>query len=217
MSPENIMVIMLPFTHKMFESSTVQKAYKKGAYIYHEGEDAQGAYWVLKGRVKLWKDNTGSSRSLIFYFIHPFEIFGLIDFFNRAKTRRCAATAIDNEVIVQYISFSELERCAFKDHAVNFAVIQFLIKNYESSWQRFHELKDGDISLKIFRVIQKLANEKGIITDAGIELRGIRHQELADYLGVSRQSVSVAMNNCRKEGKIEYDRNRILIKISNHG
>jgi len=194
---------MHQFTHKILESSTVQKTYKKGAYIYHEGEGAKGVYRVLEGRVKLWKNNTGFHRSIIFYMVHPFELFGLLDFFDRTETRRCAAIAMDNEVVVQFIPFSEFERYAFKDHIASFAIIQSLIKNCESYWERFCELKGGNINLMVFRALQKLANEKGIITDTGIILKGIKHQELADYIGVSRQSVTRLMNNYRKEGKID--------------
>jgi len=206
---------MLRFEHNLFDSSTIRKTYKKGANIYQEGNNAQVVFRVMEGRVKIWKNNPELNRKIILYIVHPFELFGVIDFFNKSKTRRCVATAMDNKVVVQYIPFSEFKRNIVKDHRLNFAIIQSLIMNYELCWERFRELTGREVNLKVYRAIQKLAKDKGIVTETGIVLKGIKQQELADYIGVSRQSVTAAMVQYKKEGKIDYDRDRILIKQRN--
>ena len=51
--------------NKIFESSKAKTDFKKGAFIYHEGEVADGVYRVIQGRVKLLKHDTDFKRSII--------------------------------------------------------------------------------------------------------------------------------------------------------
>ena len=95
---------------KLFERSNISKIYRKGQYIYQEGEVPRGIFRIQIGRVKLWKQGSGFYRSLILYFVFQTEIFGVIDFFKGGKERRCSAIAMDEEVVIQFIPISEFNR-----------------------------------------------------------------------------------------------------------
>lgn len=198
------------FTHKIFGLPLKQKNYKKGSYIYHENEAALGVYRVLKGRVKLQKKSS-KPRSIIFHLVHPSEIFGILELLVDKRKRRCGAIALDKEVIVEFIPFSEFKKHIEADPSIILSIIQFLVIREKSNWSRYCELQTRNNYKKVFRAILKLANEKGIRTNKGIILKGISHQDLGDFIGVSRQSVTMTLVKLKEENKIEYNRKQIII------
>lgn len=200
------------FINKMFEFSTEQETYKKGAYIYHNDEIAQGVFKVLKGRVKLSKSSTVINRMITFYFVHPSGIFGTMEFFFHKRIRRCAAIAIDDEVIVQHIPYSEFERYMHIDPVGSLEIVQSMIKCSNICWDKCYELQRNDIVQRVFNTLETLATENGRMTEKGIEIEGMSHQELANYIGISRQSVSSSLSELREKKIIEYNRKCILIK-----
>lgn len=197
---------------KLFEQSDSSKVYRKGQYIYREDEQARGIFRVQKGRVKIWKLGSSFTRSLILYFVHASESFGIIDFFKEGKKRRCSATAMDNEVIVQFIPLSKVERFLYRDAEFRQEVIQLLVQFEQTTFEKYVELQMNLIDEKVYRALQTLAKVKGKRTEAGIILETIIHQDLSDYIGISRQSVTNSINILKALGLIEYNRKIILVK-----
>jgi len=197
---------------KLFERSNISKIYRKGQYIYQEGEVHRGIFRIQIGRVKLWKQGSGFYRSLILYFVFQTEIFGVIDFFKGGKERRCSAIAMDEEVVIQFIPISEFNRVMFGD--ANFIKQMFeLVVDWEQIiYEKYVELQSNNIDIRVYKVLQYLAKRKGTLTVKGIVLKTITHQDISDYVGISRQSVTYAFKNLEKAGKIEYNRKHILIK-----
>jgi CRP/FNR family transcriptional regulator, anaerobic regulatory protein len=203
--------IKLKGLDKIFKSSNVIKTYRKGDIIYYEGDIAKRVYRVLKGRVKIWKYGQKSDRKIIFYFIHPLEIFGTIDFINKDRVCRFFASALDNEVIIQYVSYNTFEKALLEDHDLRLEVIQSLIKADHGNMAKYFDSEANDLTQRVFNTIKKLAHRNGLLLEGKIFLEAIPQKELADYFGVSRQSITTALNNLRRNGKIEYNRNRIII------
>lgn len=199
---------------KLFETVNVQKTYRKGEYIYHKGESVSGIYKVLKGRVKLWKRSKKNNRNLLFYFVHSSEIFGILDNFNNSGVRRFSAITVDKYVVVQYVPYSDFVKYLQSNPNLCLVIIRYLLKKCEINWEKYCELLVDNTSQRVFKAIQKMANENGSTTNRGVILKGINHQDLADFTGVTRQSVAAAMSKFRRENKIEYNRNEILIKKS---
>lgn len=198
------------FTYKIFGALLRQKSYKKGSYIYHQDEAALGVYRVLKGRVKLQKKSS-KPRSIIFYLIHPSEVFGMLELLMDKRKRRCDAIALDKEVIIEYIPLSEFKKNIENDPVIVLSIIQILVNQEKSNWSKYCELQTRNNYKKVFRAILKLAKKRGIQTPKGIALKGMGHQDLANYIGVSRQSVTSTLIKLKQENKIEYNRKQIII------
>ncbi len=200
---------------KLFEHSNNSKVYRKGQYIYQEGELARGIFRVQKGRVKIWKLGSSFTRSLILYFAHASDSFGIIDFFKEGTKRRCSATAMDDEVIVQFVPLSKVESCLYRNAEFRQEVFNLLSNTEQINYEKYKELQSRDINKRVFIALQYLAKRKGVWSNEGFVLPNITHQDLSDYIGISRQSVTFAFNKLKEEGLIEYNRRRIIIKRKN--
>jgi hypothetical protein len=60
--------------------------------------------------------------------LYPLDIFGIIDFLDKERICRCSATALDAQVIFQYISFESFEKQILKNNELRVEVIKALIK-----------------------------------------------------------------------------------------
>jgi len=60
--------------------------------------------------------------------------------------------------------------------------------------------------------LRRLAEQYGVSAENGTLVTAFTHQELSEVIGVSRQSVTSAMNKLQRDGLIQYRRQWILIK-----
>ena len=197
---------------KLFEQSDSSKVYRKGQYIYREDEQARGIFRVQKGRVKIWKLGSSFTRSLILYFVHASDSFGIIDFFKEGKKRRCSATAMDDDVIVQFVPLSKVESCLYRNAEFRQEIFNLLANSEQIIFEKYKELQTRDINVRVYRALQYLAKRKGVLSSEGFILPNITHQDLSDYIGISRQSVTFAFNKLKEDGLIDYNRKQIVVK-----
>lgn len=189
----------------------VPKKYQKGSYIFREGDTTDGVYQVLEGRVKLMKKGRKVNRSITFHLMNPLDVFGILENLTGQDTRRCAAVAMDTNVRILYMPFEKFSRSFLGTYEGKMAMIKSLHADQNSIWNKHNDFRETNIAEKVFRVLQELANQGGIETARGTLIKGISHKELAHYIGLSRQIVTVAMNDLKRTGKIEYSRKQISI------
>ena len=199
------------FTYSRVKDLPFWEIYQKKDFIYHEGDCTQGVYQILEGRVKLWKKYSGSKRNLTLYIVKTFEFFGVLEPFMEQDKRRCAAIAMDKRVVIQHISFADFKEKYLSDYEKKMNVLRTFGNQQKIVWEKHNEYQEVNMADKVYRMLQRLSQEVGISTDDGVLVEGISHQELADYIGLSRQIVTVAMNVLKKANRIEYGRKRILI------
>jgi len=197
---------------KLFDQSDNIKIYQKRQLIFQEHVQVKGIFRVQKGRVKIWRHGPGFTRSHIFYFIHAFEPFGIIDFFTEAKKRRCSATAMDDEVIVQFVHLSEVQKSINSDSEFGQEIFNLIASSKQIIAEKYSVLKTKNMNEKVFRALQNLAKRKGTISKTGIMLPHITHKDLSDYIGITRQSITASLTGLKKAGLIDYNRRWILVK-----
>ena len=139
------------------------------------------------------------------------EIFGIIDFFDSKQIRRFSATALDKEVILQFISFDNFETHFFTSPGLRVEVLNSVIRIKMETEEKYYDSQTFDLTQRVLRAIKRLANRKSLQNEKEKFLEAITHKELSDYIGVSRQSITLTLNILKNEGKIKYDRNRITI------
>jgi CRP/FNR family transcriptional regulator len=189
------------------KSSLKPQVYAKGAFIYKEGDQAKYLYMVLKGRVKLLKrGRRGSTRNVILRVVQPHEEFGILDFFDASLIRRYDAVAMDNEVILSPTLFSEFKIVLENDLQLQTKLCREFIQMSNNLWFTYQNLNLNYTIDKVTIALKKLASSYGKATDNGVEVQGYTHQELAEVIGISRQSVSTSLAYLQKEGFLRYRR-----------
>ncbi len=180
------------------------KSYKKGEYVFREGEHLSDIFILVEGKIHLQKDDYWGNRSILSE-ISVGEMFGEAYSSPESGSLLNDVVAIENSEIVFFDVKRILTTC--------------------SSACRFHNMIVQNmffaISDKNRRLVQKLGHMSGRTTRAKLisylseesKRQGssvftvpFNRQQLADYLSVDRSAMSNELCKMRDEGLIKFEK-----------
>lgn len=186
-------------------------SFQKNRTIYYEGSPKKGVYRVLKGRVKLCKHPIYTFRTMLFHLVYPSDFFGLSDFFNPSRISYFTAIAMDEEVLVEFISSAKFKEYMAQNTDFFLTIFQSFLEREENIWERYWYQRFENSYHIVYQGLQRLAKEIGVKKEEGTLIYDINQKELADYLGMYRQRINDAFYRLEREGKISYNRQYILL------
>jgi len=189
---------------------TIEKNLRKGTIIFMEGDKGEAFYFIKSGKVKIYK-TTPDGRELIFAILSDGDVFAEVALFNDVAYPAGAEVLEDS--CIGMIRNEDLEDLIKKNSDIALHVIKVFSKKLYSSQQKVKELALGDTYARTAQTIIKLAQSNGKETSEGIELQlNLSRQDLANLIGTARETVSRALSQFKKEGSINIDRKKIIIK-----
>lgn len=187
---------------KMVDQSTFTTTAPKGKIVYMPGETGEVLYLVMKGTVHLYRLSS-EGRKLIMQIVGPETFFGEMPLIGRYMRDLFAEAAEDCTICA--IGRADVERLILTKP-------QVALRMLEEIGQRMHDVQErlGDSAFKgiparIASLLLKLSN------DGAQPIKGTTHQDLADMLGVYRETVTNALDGLRDEAIIGTGRAKISI------
>jgi CRP-like cAMP-binding protein len=192
-----------PATHALFGSIELMGAsmtFKKGAEIYGENEPADFVYKLMSGTARSYKIlNDGRRQIQGFYF--PGDIFGL-----EAGTEHDSAAEAMSDVTVLVVRRSAILSAANRDSDV--ARQLWAYTSNELNHARRHAMLLVKTAQE--RVASFLLQLAGRCTGNAVELPMSR-QDIADYLGLTIETVSRTLTQFQDEAAIELPSSRRVV------
>ncbi|SDK02493.1 Crp/Fnr family transcriptional regulator [Natronincola ferrireducens] len=212
----NILKKMPVFTHlkdedieKISKIST-ERHFKKGTIIFMEGDPGEAFYFIKSGKVKVYK-TTPDGREHIFTILSEGGVFAEVTLFNDICYPASAEILEDAEIGM--IKNKDLEDLVRTNAEIALQIIKVLSKKLFYSQQKVKELALGDTYSRIAKSLLTFADDHGTEKEDGIEMKlNISRQELANMIGTARETVSRALSQFKKEGSIEIQGKKIIIK-----
>lgn len=191
-----------PDDMKMIVESTVMTTAKKGKMIYMPGETGEVLFLLKKGSVHLYRLSS-EGRKLIVQTVGPMTFFGEMAVVGQNMQDLFAEAA--EECLVCVMGRPDVERLILsKPHVA--------LRMLEEIGQRMHDVQErlGDSAFKgiparVSSLLLKLSNE------GAQPIKGTTHQDLADMLGVYRETVTNALDSLRDQGLVEVRRKEIIV------
>lgn len=195
---------------EQISSVTIVKNLRKGTIIFMEGDRGEAFYFIKHGKVKVYK-TTPDGRELIFAILSDGDVFAEVALFNDVAYPAGAEVLEDS--CIGMIRNEDLENLIKKNAEIALHIIKVFSKKLYNSQQKVKELALGDTYTRTAQTIIKLAQNNGKQTTEGIELQlDLSRQDLANLIGTARETVSRALSQFKKEGSIDIDRKKIVIK-----
>ena len=193
---------------RMFRcSKTVERSFENESYIFRQGETPRHLFLVLEGKVIIAKDFASGRRDVLFV-VEQGDVFGEMFLFADAGNYWYDAIA-QGKVRVLEIPWNFFH-CfcsnACEHHRMitrNMLEIQSE-KNF-SMTRKLHLLSGTTLRERISLGRLEQAGEDHVVNLT------MNREELADYLGTTRPSLSRELMKMQQEKLIEADRNRIRI------
>jgi CRP/FNR family transcriptional regulator, cyclic AMP receptor protein len=186
----------------------VARAYRKNQVIFLEEETGNYMYLVLSGKVKVAKAGVGGKETILA--IHRTgDFFGEMSLLD-GKTAPATVSAMEDAKIIS-VSGTDFHKYLLHNEKVMQQIIQVLCARLRQVWQT-QSLSSSTADARIRMGIYQLAKRHGIRDAHGtiIDLK-ITHQELAEMVGTSRETVTRVLTRLREQRIIEVDQRRITL------
>jgi CRP/FNR family nitrogen fixation transcriptional regulator len=169
--------------------------YKQGTEIYGEKEPANYVYQVKKGAVRSYKLLSDGRRQIAAFHLVG-DIFGLVN----GDTHRFTAEAVV-ETTLRLVKRQSLETVANSDTVVTRTLMSMTAKNLQHAED--HMLLLGR-KTALERVAAFLAEMDQRSTAAGVMSLPMTRRDIADYLGLTLETVSRTLSQMRSAGVLDF-------------
>jgi CRP/FNR family transcriptional regulator, cyclic AMP receptor protein len=176
-------------------------SYPAGAILFMEGDEAQGVYIVCPGRVKLLTTNS-EGKTLIFKIAKPGDILGLHATLSGAAHEITAETLQPAQLA--YVSREDFLKFIKENGDACLQVAQHLGRDCNSAYEVIRSIGlSSSVEEKLARFLLDWSGD-GQPANLGVKVKlSLTHEEIAQLIGCSRESVSRSFSDFKRKGLVE--------------
>ncbi len=177
--------------------------------IYLPGDPGDSLFFVNVGRIKISKV-TRDGKALTLGYYDPPELFGETCL-TAGEPREEMAEAMEDSLLTE-ISRGRFEDLLKQHGRLGFQMTKLLAKRRLDLENKLETLVFRDVTSKLAELLLELAKEHGIEDARGtlVALK-ITHQELANLIGSTRETVSLTLSQFKKKKLICTEGRRVII------
>ncbi len=186
------------------------KKVSKGSFLYFPNDKLRHIFYLKKGSIKTGA-YSDEGKEIITAIIKQHEILGEMGLVGQTQHKEYAQTIEDCEIGI--INLSVASKLMYTSHYFNNLITLMLGKKLINTQRRLESLVFEDVPTRIINFLCELAHEKGIAI--GFEIlvaNALTHQEIANIVGTSRQTVTTVLNKLRQQNLIYFNRKKLLIR-----
>ncbi len=173
---------------------------RRGQLIYAPGETGEALFILKAGHVRLYR-LAADGRKLVLATLAPGAVFGEMAAIAQSMTDSFAE-AID-ECVVCIMSRVDIEQVMLDHPTVAVQMVRLLSSRLHEAENKLEQMAFAPVPERVARLLLTLAQ--------GGEVAGYSHQELADMIGTSRETVSRALVELKTAAIVEIDRRCIRL------
>ncbi|MCI1859427.1 MAG: Crp/Fnr family transcriptional regulator [Sporolactobacillus sp.] len=184
--------------------------FKKDTNIYWEGDHADKLYYLVKGRVKLYK-SAYDGKDLVLHYFTPGDLFGELTCFGSDEYAYTAH--VDEACTVGVIAESDFEALLLPNPGMSFEFMQWI-----GLMSRYTQIKLRDLLFygkngALASTLLRMAHGYGRQEEDGIHYTiGLTNSDLAQLIGSTRETVNRMLQSWKRDGAIGYHHGEIIIK-----
>ena len=192
------------------EAISSSATYPKGAVLFVEGQEPRGVFVICNGRVKL-STSSSQGKSLIIRIAEQGELVGLPGSISGKPYEVTAETL--GPIQANFIHREDLLKFLSENGDAALRVAEMLCHIYHATYQEVKYLGlSGTAAEKLARFIVDLTERKG---QGATPLRAtvtLTHEEIAETIGSSRETVTRLFASFKRKHLIEIHGSTLLIK-----
>ncbi len=180
--------------------------------IFSVGEPADFFYILSEGSVKIGTHHE-DGREIIKQVLHPRMVFGELALIQQRIPHHNFATSLSTMTTYYQIAVERFRQIMDQNPQLTMGVISMIGYKLLQTENQLESLIFKDARGRIIDFILENAHQCG--RQVGLETllkHSLTQQDIANYTGTSRQTVTAVFNDLRKTNKIYFTRNSILIR-----
>jgi len=177
--------------------------------IYLPGDPGQAVYFLSVGRVKISKVTRDGKELTLDYRVagDPFGELCLIE----GGAREDMAEAMDTSLVIE-VERGIFERLVQKEGLIGFRLVKVLAQRRRELEGKIENLIFKDVNSKLAELLLRLGQDYGVDDSRGtlVSLK-ITHQEMANLIGSTRETVSLTLSQFKRSGLIATEGRRVIL------
>ena len=185
--------------------------YRKGETVFQAGSPGENVYILTHGRVKIYALSP-AGRSVILWFCFPGEMFGLAEMARAGRREVYCQACADSEALV--IPQPKFKALLESDTQAAMLILDLLSCRLRGLTDMLLNFTADDVTTRVVKLLIRLSARYGKpLSPAGtlVDIH-LTHQEIADMVGVTRQSVSTVLSALKREGLLSVKKHCIYIQ-----
>ncbi len=191
------------------ESVGVPRLLDDGRYLFRQADPSAAVYIVMSGRLKLVR-TAANGREILVEIRGVGELVGELGVID-GRERSAAARAMGHVELltIDAVKFGDL---LTGEASISNAVLKSLAARMRQTVERRVQAGVGDVRYQLCGRLLELIDEPEVRTNEPVDVESpLTQQELADWLGISRDAVVIALQRLRTDGVVETGRRKIRV------
>ena len=195
---------------KKIVDMTGHKSYKKGDLLCSEGEKSDTLFIINEGGVKISK-LTKDGKEQIIHILTSGDFFGELSLFSNNETYNFDVYAI-SDLKICTLTKRNMDEILMNNPEISLKLLQVITKRLTQTENLAQNLATNDAEIRIAYMLLEFAEKYGVPTDQGLQVKlPINREEMANYVGVTRETISRKLSIFEELGIISLSGNKLLI------
>lgn len=194
---------------KEIKSLITRRKYKKGQIIFFEGDVSDKLYIVNSGKIKIYK-YTKEGKEQILYVISEGGFIGDLSLLKKGKLEFNAEAIEDVNMCI--ITKDDFDKILMKNPQITIKMLENVYDRVVGLENLIQTLSTKDIEARIAGLLISFSKNFGNkVEDKIIINTPLSREEMANYIGITRETISRKLTNMQDEGIIELVGNKKII------
>ena len=182
----------------------------KDTVVFFENEEGDSVFMIIEGRIKVTILGD-DGREIILSMLGPGDFFGEMALLDN-EPRSATAIAVEDTELLS-LHRTDFQSVMGNNPGISAALIKVLSTRLRRANHQISTLALLDVYGRVARVILDMAREEGRrLKDGRIAFRRATHQEIANRIGTTRETVTRMLKDLERQGLIRVEGREIVLQ-----
>lgn len=196
---------------KQVAETSLMRSFEKGRYISHPHDEGERIYFLKEGEVEIY-ESTNEGKKIIIDILKPGDIFGYESIASESEDERKQFIKANKDVILCIMPKRDFLILLEKRPGLALKLIKDLSARLSVTESRLRDTALSDSETRVLEELERLYKQYGEEKDGQRRLtRKFTHEELANLVGIARETVTRTLARLIDKQKIYIDKNGHIV------
>ena len=186
----------------------IERRFLARATVFEEGSVGEYMYVIREGTVKVSK-MSDDGREKVLEMLGPGDFFGEMALLDRAP--RSASVKATTDCVLLALSRNDFIALLRRNPEISLELVRELARRLRETDEEVRGLLFERVEGRTRRVLRRMANQPAPGRPHLVSTGSITHQQLADLVGTSRETITRVVKSLKRRGWLDQDGKHYLI------
>jgi CRP/FNR family cyclic AMP-dependent transcriptional regulator len=187
-----------------------RRRYPKDTVVFFENEEGDSLFMILDGRIKVTILGD-DGREIILTMLGEGDLFGEMALLDNEPRSATAIAVEESELLL--LQRNDFQSVIHENPGISSALIKVLSNRLRRANHQISTLALLDVYGRVARVILDMAREEGRrLKDGRIAFRRATHQEIANRIGTTRETVTRMLKDLERQALVKIEGREIVLQ-----